>query len=520
MKLFYLILLLTTSVDAFTQVFQTERFEKEDKFSDEEYSVISMKEDGLGLIRGTKKYKSGNRTWEIVLLDTALREKAQLEIDIETQYDLIGHEHSSGFLHALFMKNQYTGELFLVSIELSTQRITTNKIKPELNFKLTHFGKVGKNFVFGGFVNTEPCVLMYNLNNEKLKMIPGFFQKETELIDLKVNANQTFTTIVIDRGVRDERKLYTRIFDQNGIQLLEDFTLIEEDITIQNGISSSLYREELLVFGSWSKKNTRPSSGFYMLSINPFANDTLTPIYFGLLEHYLDYLKERRASKVKLRTRKAIDNSKIPDFTNYVLPYKIIEHSEGFLVLIESYAPNSSYQPTYGNYQTPPNDPTNYYPYYGAYSPYYNRRYTPATYGSNVVTSEELKKTQIIALNIDPTKGVTWDYSLKVKDIKTDNLSKISEVAITTDSVYLLYKKESELITKAISINNGESIQSKQTIKLVDEYDEIRSEREQFGSIECWYNNTFYAWGYQSIRNKLKKTRTKEFFYVNKIVIN
>jgi hypothetical protein len=519
-NLYFLFILFFISLDGKTQVFQTLRYEKQDKFRDEEYSVISMKEDGLGLIRGTKKYKSGSRTWEILLLDTALSEKTQLELDIESQFELIGYEHSPGNLHVLFMKNQYVGELFLVSIQLSSQIISTNKIKPELNFKLTHFGKVGSSFVFGGFVNTEPCVLMFFVSNEKIKMIPGFFQKETELIDLRINANQTFSTIIIDRGLKDQRKLLTRIFDQNGVQLLEDFTLIEEDITIQNGISSSLVREELIVFGTWSKKNSRPSSGFYALTVNPFANDTLIPIYFGLLDHYLDYLRSRRIAKIKLKTQLAIAKNKIPDFTNYALPYKIIEHSQGFLVLAETFSPQSSYQPTYGNYQTTPAyDPSNYYPYYGSYSPYYNRRFSPAAYGANIATSEELKKTQIVVLNINPSKGVTWDYSLKVKDVKTENLGKISEVAITEDSVYMVYQKESELIIKSINLENGESIQAKQKIKTLNEYDEIRSERKPFGLIECWYNNTFYIWGYQSIRNKLEKDRTKEVFYINKIIV-
>jgi hypothetical protein len=54
------------------QVSQTQRFEREQKNSDDYYNIISLKGDGLALFRERDKYKANNQLWELTLLDTAL----------------------------------------------------------------------------------------------------------------------------------------------------------------------------------------------------------------------------------------------------------------------------------------------------------------------------------------------------------------------------------------------------------------------------------------------------------------
>jgi hypothetical protein len=519
-KVFQLVLALIITMPVFSQVHQTYRYEKENKYGDEEFSVIGLKEDGLALIRGTKKYKSGQRTWEVTLLDTALQETGTVEFDVGNRSDLIGYEHSPGLAHILFVKNEAVGEMQLVTIEISSRETSRQDLKPELNFRLTHFNKVGGNFIFGGFVNFEPCVLLYNTESENLKLIPGFFQKDTELIDVRVNQNQTFNTIILDRGDREGRKAIFKTFDSSGIQLLEDITPVDNSIILQTGISSTLERDELVVMGTWGKRNSKSALGFYVLPINPFTENNVVPIYFAQLEHYLDYLKPKRANAIKLKTQRALTNNKTPDFTNYVMPYRIIEHANGFVLLAESYSPSSgTYQPSYG-YSAYPTTYPYYYPYGSYYPPYRQYAPRPSAYGSNVVTTEELKKTQSIVLNVDATGQTVWDFSMKFSDLRTETLRQTSEVWIGTDSLHVLYKKESELKIKSVNLTTQEYQEVTKSIKLTDSHDEIRGERKHFGALEFWFGNNFYVWGYQSIRNKTKPDRTRDVFYINRIMVD
>ncbi len=68
------------SLDLYSQTLQPQRFERQQKNSDDYYHVISLKEEGLALFRERDKYKGSNRIWELLLLDTALQEKKVIEL--------------------------------------------------------------------------------------------------------------------------------------------------------------------------------------------------------------------------------------------------------------------------------------------------------------------------------------------------------------------------------------------------------------------------------------------------------
>ena len=76
----FLFFLLLCSCSTYAQVSQTQRYEREQKNSDDYFNVISLKEEGLALFRERDKYKGSNRVWELILLDTALQEKSTLDL--------------------------------------------------------------------------------------------------------------------------------------------------------------------------------------------------------------------------------------------------------------------------------------------------------------------------------------------------------------------------------------------------------------------------------------------------------
>src|SRR5687767_8506474 len=84
------------------QVSQTHRYEREHKGGDESYTLVSLKEEGLALIREKDKYHGNKRVWELVILDTALQEKKVIQFDIETRQNLIGYEIAPKHIYLLY----------------------------------------------------------------------------------------------------------------------------------------------------------------------------------------------------------------------------------------------------------------------------------------------------------------------------------------------------------------------------------------------------------------------------------
>lgn len=506
---------LLTGYNAHAQLEQRERYEKEQKMFDEDFTVIPLKQDGIALYRDLRDYDGRDRKREIVLLDTLLREKAVLMAQIETRSSFKGYEHYPGELHLLFSKNETRGELEIVSVDLDSKTLVHHVITAEIKFQLTHFIKVAKCFVLAGYYDSEPVILIYNIADKKLKLIPGLFQKNTELLDVRGNLNETFNVVMIDREVRDAHNIIFRTFDAFGVQLIEDIIPIKDNV-LQSGISSTLEREDLVIIGSWGSRNSKQALGFYATQINPFGKKEVKYHYFGQLTHYLDHLKPKRAAAIQEKTKDALEKGKTPDYTNYVMPYKIIEHPHGFMLLAETYIPSTRVN----QYQSA-NNPYGYSPYsyynpYGMYYPY-NRMYgyDPRMYGNNVANEEDIKTVQSVVIAFDAAGNVKADYSLKLDDIKSSSITQLTDFQLTRDSISFVYKKESELKIKSINLANGEAREYAQPIKLKDPADVKRSE-EKSGEVRQWYRNNFYVWGYQTVRSAGKN---RDVFYINHLTI-
>jgi hypothetical protein len=507
---------------AFAQVTQTHRFERGQKSSDEYYTIISLKEEGVALLRERNKYEGNKKLWELVILDTALQEKKTIEFHLEERFPLIGYEVSPTILQLLYRTGD-TNKNSLMLLEFSTTNGTeTNRfeIKPEVEFKITHFSKVGSNVAFGGYVSDDPAILLFDPSTKALKIVPGFFQKDTELVDLRVNQNHTFNVILVDRSRDAERKLIFRTFDETGKLLLEDLVPVDEEKSLQASISSTLQREDLIVLGTWGEKLGKQSSGFFSLPVDPFSDQKIRYFHFGELEHFLDYLNPKRAERIRNNTRNDVKNGRKPSYASYVFPFRLEENKDGYFLLAEIYNPVATNNPYYNN-------PYNSYypnPYYYSnplWAPYYpGMRYRQSTYGNNVKNADDIKTQATVLVSFDAKGELKWDQSIKLDEIERPGLEQVADFLYTRSTLYLLYKKESELKVKTVPLKGEEPIELVQKIKVLEEGDEIRDEKKQEGGLKHWVDNSFYVWGYQTIRNQNRKDdRVRDVFYINKVVV-
>jgi hypothetical protein len=514
-----------TGLEVSGQVQQTDRYEIIQKNSDDYFTVISLKENGLALLREKDKYQGNKKLWELIILDATLGERQKFDLEVNQRHVLLGYEHDKDELYLLYRTGETTkNSLQLIAVNtLEGKEIARYEINPELDFKVTHFSKVGPNIILGGYVTNEPAILLFETAANSIKVIPGFFQKDNELVELRVNQNGTFNSVLIDRSQRSERKLVFRTFDAIGNLLLEDIVPIEDDVSLQNSLSSKLEREELVLLGTWGEKQGKQSLGFFSLAVDPFTQQKIKYFHFGILEHFLDYLNPKRAGKIKESTRDAIVDGRKPSFSSYVMPFRIEETSEGFLMLAEVYNPSSNMNPYYSNAYGHPYY-ANPYSYYNPFWPGYfpgMRMYRPYGYGNHSRNTDNIKLYETVAVAFDANGNLLWDQSVVLDDLKRPALEQVSDLYADNGNLYLLYKKESELKVKTISLDEGEAAEFTEKIKLNEPVEEIRSEKELEDGLRHWVGNTFYMWGYHTVRNpENKENRVRDVFYINKIEVN
>jgi len=511
--LFSFLSLLTTA-----QSIQTNRYELEQKNSDQEFILVSMQAEGIALIRDMEKYKDGKQLWQLIRVDTTLQEVWSMELDIENRLRLVGYEYKDNHIYLLFRSGEHeASDLTLFTIHIGSQEIRRYTIKQELSFKVTHFSALASSVALGGYVSNEPAILLYNLENEKAKIVPGFFISDTELLDLRVNTNNTFNTVITDRNNKQTQKLILKTFDASGAMLIEDIIEVDEKRTILSGMTSTLINDELLLVGTWTVGNSKLASGIYTTLIDPFSEQPINYYDFGQLQHFLDYQKDKRILTLKERSLIANKAGEIPDFKTYAIPMRLEEQPTGFALLTEVYQPSSSINtnPYWNNNYGLPY--AGYSPY--GYNPFMNRYYNTPYQFNNPQTSET--KMLHASLSLFDLKGkLLNDYGLKLEDKKAAGLEQTSDFIFYGDHIALAYKKEKELI---INTAKPDGVVTPETlVTQLEETAIIRHDSNNNSLIRSWYKNIFFVSGYQNIKDKSGKTEdhTRFVFYINKIEVH
>jgi hypothetical protein len=506
--------------NAFAQIDQVSRYEVEQKHSEPTWTIISLKEKGLALVRDKNKFLNSDKIFEIHVLDTALHENAVTEVNVPSRMNLIGYEYTGDLLYMLLRSGENEShQMLLLEYTIATREIQRFEIKHEFNLRLTHFTVLDRHAIFGGYVSREPAVLIYDIAEGQLKVVPGFFTSDTELLDLRINENGTFNTLVTNRSSRHDKTLVLRTFDAAGTQLVEDEIAIDPNKTILSGLTSSLVRDELLIAGTYSIGNSKLASGFFSVLADPFKEQAIHYYDFAQLNHFLDYMSPKRADKVRASSRRDRERSKDPDFHANVSNVRLEERGAGFYLLAEAYATittsNGGPYPYYG-----------YGPYYSPYggmfpysaspfaSRYYNSPYS--SYSQPVHNDFSMLSTSVLAFN--PDGKLDWDHSLKADDGRKPALEQVADFWCDRNKIVIATKSESDLVVKARFKNDEISADTVQVL-LKKPTEVVREETDGEGGVRHWFGNKFYVWGYQTVKDPEMRfeDRTRSVFYIVKI---
>ncbi len=360
---------------------------------------------------------------------------------------------------------------------------------------------------------------MYDLTNESTKIIPGIFLMKEELMDVRNNSNDTFNALLIERESKSNKKLIVRTYDTNGILLVDDVIAIDEDKTVLEAISSSLVRDELVVMGTWTYGLNKQAAGIFSVMVDPFNEQKVNYYDFAELNHFLDYLKPKKVSKIKAKAELRKSAGKTPEFRTYLYPVRIEENREGFTFLTEVYDPSSN------SYNLRSTSPYAYNPYgyspYGVSSPYgpYNYPYGYPFGSSSTNSNNDMRMIHSSLLFFDGHGTLVADQSLKFAEIKLASKDQVSDFINLGTRTVMVCKQEKEIIAQ-INEQDGTVIQTEKIRPALKNQGEIiKSESQEIGAIRFWYGSYFYVYGYHKLKDNLEKN-TRNVFYVNKIRVD
>jgi hypothetical protein len=500
------------------QIVQPARWERELKYSENSFSIVSMREEGLALVRDLEDFEDGKRKWELILLDTTLEQSWTTILRTEPEYSFLGYEYTPGNLNLMFRKQEIEilkAQIF--DINLANKSIRNSETEVKLQIRLTHYTTTDGNCVFGGYVGLEPVLVIFDPSKNKNIMVPGFFLTETELLDVRPNKNNTFNVLLAQR-IQGQKKIIFRTFDKHGNILVEDEIPIDEDKTILSGASSVLEHDEVLIAGSFAFQNNRQASGIFSCLIDPFSAQSVQYIEFHQMQHFLDYLSDKKASKIRQKATEREHYNKNSEYKANVGIHRIEEFNGGFALFGESYSTLSTSNYAYTTPYSNPGARSASIPY--VYTPSNTRYYNnPYLYQSTSIAAE-LRMLQGFVVGFDYKGRRLWDYAIPMDELKVYSRDHVSDFVVTNKAPHFLYKSENDLRFSNHGTDTVETAAAKVfPIRLNNAFEESRPVDSEDGNVRKWYLANFFVSGVANIRDSRPGVSNRRVFFVNKVVL-
>jgi len=499
--------LLQAQVPLPKRIAQPKRIEIELEDNGDFYNVISAKENGLILFRETKDKIKEGYLWEVITYDTALNEQLNTKFPIAFGDQFIGYEYENTDLYLLYKKGQYNNkDLFMLRVSLDNGDTSHYYIEKLFPIELTEFMIFNNSILFGGYVNLRPAVVYYGLEEKRMRVLPGFYNNNSELLEINIDKkNNVFSVSMAEKMPNKRFKITIKTFDTKGKLLGSRSILPKENLSFITGRSSTLKGGAQFIAGTYAHRRSEYSRGIYFARLPTLDDEEKKIFYYNYadLENFFSYMKAKREIRVKSRIeRRKIQNKKIK-FNYRLLIHDIFERDGQFIILGEAYYPK------YHSYQTNP-----------IYMNYYGPDFHRSGEAYRNFNFAGYKYTHAVIIAFDKTGKVLWDNSFEINDVTSFTLDQFVQPSIQDDQIVLLYIYENVIRSKIIRGN--EILEGKvfNDIQLKFEDDVIKNNELEFGGIEKWYNDYFFAYGVQRIKNLRDKDvkLNRKVFFINKVI--
>jgi len=479
-------------------IVQDLRFDKELQGADDHYMAFTLESEGVLMVRDNRNFDDGKKIWEITVLDTALQTTWATRLQTEPDYVLVGYEYKPRAFHLLFRKDRPDNFHGLVAqLDLARRSFALEPFKIELNLQLTHYTVAGNNTILGGTIGNQPAIAIFDQPTRRTNFLPGFFITDAELLDIRPNRNNTFSVIQMRKKPGSDELVFGA-YDKDGKLLVEDRFQVSDGISLLSATASSLIQDEVLVAGTYTYGTIRQSAaaGIFYATIRPFEDNKLTFTDFTALDHFLDYLPEKRAASIKQKAEQRKTYGRNTDYRLHAAVRRIEEKDGEFIVFGEAWSVpsgnNSAMQGApYPGYYRPGG--FGYPTFWGPAGVRYG--FDPFSAGTAPLQEYRMMNGFVIAVRPDGTK--TWDQAAGLQETRLYSDGQHSDVLIHNKKATFAFPVEKGIGTGNL---NGKSGTKPEAIP-VKVRPEALSREDDFTdcTIRWWYGNHLYMCGEQDV---------------------
>ncbi|MEQ6118437.1 hypothetical protein [Reichenbachiella sp. MALMAid0571] len=511
----YLLLLLLISFQSFAQrkakkdtttekssfIIQPNRIEFEIDNSDGHFQIIPAKENGLLVIKETKNRSRDGFEWNFNLVDSALNIQWIRQYAIPFGSSFLGYDFNGDGFYLLFGKSQYKlEEMRVMRLDLQRGDTTSYMVNTVFPMQLNTFEVIENTIIFGGTANFRPVVMLYDMIEQKPKVLPGFYNNNSDIIDVRTDdKTKTFTVILNEKTYKKKVTVSIKTFDSRGNLLQTKALDADYEKSLIDGVSTTFSNGSQYVAGTYARRKSDYSRGLYLAKLRNGEQELIKYHNYGDLNNFFSYMKVKREKRIKSRIEKRKGQGKRVKFNYRLLVHDIIQRGDEFILIGEAYYPKYSNNSSGGYYTAS----SNY--------DYRNLWINPNFIGYNY--------THAVVVGFDRMGNILWDNSFEINDVLSLSLQEFVKVSVEEDRIVLLYIYENVLRAKIIEENEIVEGKSFDPIALKFKSDEIKDLSKNMEGMDNWFDGKFYAYGVQQIKNLKDKDvkLNRKVFYINKI---
>ena len=512
MKITITIILFLISFLLSAQVDHLARFEIEHNTDAQDYIIVSN--DRYGLLLVTPRYQGTTKEYPIELqfLDSNLKRTWNEKISVEKRFILRGYHYVDKISYLLFQNRTNNNSTKIIRVDPQNQEVKQFEPMNIVDLTITEFEMIKSTAILGGYYQERPVVFAYDLEINKIRTLSNVYQKNSELLEVKVNADSvTFNVIASKQTENKDRTFIVSTYDFGG-NAIRDYELeIPEDYQLLTGVSSSIRNKEQVIVGLYCVDIGNYPSGLFVNHVDRTGVQNMKFYNFGQFDSFLNHTG-KRADKLKGKALAAAESNKVWRFKTDGLFKELLEEDHKLVFVGEFYRPWSLSTLNYQRFKNE-NRISNNNTFMT--NPMLNPalRTNPRHMNFTNGVENEINYTHAFALGLDYKGNILWDGSMEIDETIEGDLHFLGDFLQVNGETFYAYYYD-ELLVASHLCDREDSNPYANAIQLLNESDELRHERDVHRGIVRWYNNKFLIHGIQHVRDDYA---LRKVFFINAV---
>lgn len=481
---------------------QTHRAEIESDSYEEDHWVHPLPDTSLLVISQQNKSWFSKEKFKLSRYNRKLEQIWQTEHEQPESSQLISVTSEDSLTFLLFSVNRDSRKLILFQVSITTGHATHSEHKlPNSNLHIREVAASKGKLFLSALDNAKLTMLLLNPVEEECRHLPAVFGQEEDLADFRVDTlTHAAEFVVVESYGFRSRIQVRRLFpnsDSAGTYFIPPRLDYRNDNHLQNARLTPGDTLHKRLLGTYGYRNGVYASGLFSSDL---AGNTKY-FDFGQLNHFFDYMSERRQRKLKEKVARNEAKGKTATVKYRLLLHPLQPHPQGYAMVGEVYTPLYSNSP----YRT-----NNYY----RYDPSFDAMRYPNLIPTARNGPQSYRYSHALICVFDPEGNLLWDNNYKLKDQTTSSLAPSVETGVTADGrVALAYPDEEKIYYKVVQPNTTHPNDDYLTVRAQTEEERVTETNHE--GITHWYGSHFIAHGFQRIRPQEGKSRS--VFYLQEI---